>query len=1106
MSASESPDGGFALPLGTVTLLLADIETSTRLWEERPGEMTAAVAELDRAVADAIGRHEGVRPVEQGEGDSFVAAFSRASDAIACGLTLQLALVNGPLRLRMGIHTGEVQLRDEGNYVGPAVNRAARVRNVGHGGQVLLSQTAADLVLDRLPAQASLVDLGVHRLRDLGRPEHIWQLAHPDLPSQFAPLVTLDAVRNNLPVQLTSFVGRHDDVAEVDRLLDDARMVTLTGAGGCGKTRLALQAAADRLDRHPDGVWFVELSALNEAALVAQAVAEALSVREQPGGSAVAAVSAAIGDKAVLLVLDNCEHLIEPSAQLAQRLLTGCPALTVMATSREPLGVSGEVTFRTPSLSFPSDDEPAKVEALGHYEAVQLFVERARRARPRFSLDDANSSAVAEICRRLDGIPLAIELAAARVRVLTPAQIRDGLHDRFRLLTGGPRTAVPRQQTLQASVDWSYRLLLEAERALLRRLSVFAGGFTLDAAEFVGAGDGIEAHHVLDLLSQLVDKSLVVLDEDAAEGRFRLLETVRQYAASRLADAEEAGDARRRHFEFFLGVATLERGESDDAYRTRVTTEYENIRRALQWAADCEEALPILRLTARLFTFWAWGTRLRDGWHWTEIAIERAPVDDPVRRARALRSYAYLRALTGDWSAPPLRHVLESLELSRGLEDTHGTVDALTMAGNIEMNSGLPQAAREHLEEAVRLAREVGYERGLAFALFAAGLEKSNTDPAAARVTLDEAIQLGRKVGVGYVERMATATLGVACAQDADPHGAIRYSEQALPMLRAAGDGFYLMATQNVLVSALAQLGDVDRAGQVCDEMQELAAQMGDEGSLARSVSARALVAATKAEWATARRLSETIGSRASILLSTLATLMDRDVDAAEAYLEREAAKPTSTVGPTPPPDWRSAFLDCLRAIIGRAKGDLTLAEQLAHDALTSRPGAGIDGVLLTVLDLLAALAADNGNWDEAARIFGGADSAFNARFGEGRWWVRGVFDAAREATQQALGTERFESARAEGAALSTDELLTYVRRGRGERKRPSSGWESLTPAELSVAKLVADGLSSPKIAERLFVSPRTITTHLSHIFAKLGISSRAELSAGFVRRGASLE
>jgi hypothetical protein len=364
-------------------------------------------------------------------------------------------------------------------------------------------------------------------------------------------------------------------------------------------------------------------------------------------------------------------------------------------------------------------------------------------------------------------------------------------------------------------VDWSYRLLMEPERALLRRLSVFAGGFTLEAAESVGAGEGIEAHHVLDLLSQLVDKSLVVLDEDVADGRLHLLETVRQYAASRLADAEEAEDVRRRHFEFFLRVATLEPGESDDANRTRVTTEYENMRRALRWAADHEDPLPILRLTAELFMFWAWGTRLRDGRRWTEIAIARAPVDDPVRHARALRSYAYLRGLTGEPSAALLGHVLESLELSRSLGDTHGIVDALTMAGNMEMSTGLPQAW-EHLEEAIRLAREAGYDRGLAFALLAAGLERFSREVGRqgdsrvlldeARVKLHEAIELARRVGVGYVERMATAMLGQFCAVGGDPRGAIRYCEQAVAMLRAAGDGYYLMTALGVLVQVLGQL------------------------------------------------------------------------------------------------------------------------------------------------------------------------------------------------------------------------------------------------------------------------------------------------------------
>ncbi|MGH3967197.1 MAG: ATP-binding protein, partial [Mycobacterium sp.] len=442
------------LPTGTVTLLLADVEGSTRLWETQPAEMTTAIARLNQTVSEIIAAHDGVRPVEQGEGDSFVAAFARASDAIACALELQRAPL-APIRLRIGIHTGEIQLRDEGNYAGPTINRTARLRDLGHGGQTLLSGTSEDLVVDRLPADAWLTDLGTHPLRDLPRPERVVQLCHPDLVNEFAPLrVSTVVVSQHLPVQLTSFVGRDAEGTQLRELLAENRVVTLTGAGGVGKTRLAIQVAAQLAGEFADGVWYVDLAPITDPELVPVTVARALGLPDQPGCSAMDTLIRFVGGRQMLVVLDNCEHLLDASAELVVALLGAAPGLTLLATSREAIGVAGEVGWRVPSLSL--DDE-----------AIELFTDRARHARPGFAVSDANAAAVGEICARLDGVPLAIELAAARVRALSLAEILDSLHDRFRLLTGGARTAVRRQQTLRASVDWSHALLTGPERVLL---------------------------------------------------------------------------------------------------------------------------------------------------------------------------------------------------------------------------------------------------------------------------------------------------------------------------------------------------------------------------------------------------------------------------------------------------------------------------------------------------------------------------------------------------------------------------------------------------------------------------------------------------------------
>ncbi|MGH3839404.1 MAG: ATP-binding protein, partial [Pseudonocardiaceae bacterium] len=477
--------------------------------------MGAAVARHYELLDEAIARHGGVRPLEQGEGDSVVAAFTRASDALAAALDVQRAFHSegwpegASLRLRIALHTAEAQLRDEGNYFGRAVNRCARLRAIAHGGQVVLSRTTRDLALDRLPELAELADLGVHRLRDLGRAEHVFGLVHPDLPAEFAPLRSLDTIPNNLPGELTSFVGRRAELAQIGDPLQRARLLTLTGSGGCGKTRLALQAAADAMDRHPDGVWWVELARLADAALLPAAVIGALGLREVPGRALLDTLVEYLRARRALVVLDNCEHLLAACAQFADVLLRGCPSLTILATSRAPLGVPGEVTWRVPSMSLPAEPARQRIETLRLSDAVSLFIDRATLVRPDFAITAANAPAVAQICHDLDGIPLAIELAAARVRMLAPEQIARGLSDRFRLLTGGARTVMPRHQTLQASIDWSHELLRDGERALLRRLSVFAGGWTLDTAEQVCPGAGIDRYDVLDLLTGLVDKSLV---------------------------------------------------------------------------------------------------------------------------------------------------------------------------------------------------------------------------------------------------------------------------------------------------------------------------------------------------------------------------------------------------------------------------------------------------------------------------------------------------------------------------------------------------------------------------------------------------------------------
>lgn len=486
---------GRALPEGTVTFCFSDIEGSTRLLERLGpayANLLQAHHDLIRAAASA---HGGVEVDTQG--DAFFVAFPRATEAVTAALSAQLALAAHPwpegteVRVRMGLHSADARLAPTG-YVGLGVHKAARICSAAHGGQVLLSEVTRSLLGDDLPPEARLLDLGAHRLKDLAQPERLFQLTHQQLPESFPPLHTLDAHPHNLPVQLTSFVGREAQLAMVWGLLEGSRLVTLLGAGGAGKTRLALQLAGELVGRFEDGAWVVELAPLADPDLLPQQVASALGVREEPGRALLATLTAHLADRELLLVLDNCEHLVGAAAFLAAHLLRGAPRLHILATSREALGVAGETTWRVPSLSTPDPTHPGPPEALADFEAVRLFVERAQAARPEFSLTPGTAPAVARICTRLDGIPLALELAAARVRALPPAEIASRLDNRFRLLTGGSRDALPRQQTLRAALDWSHELLSDAERACFRRLGVFAGSFSLEAAEAICPGGPVE--------------------------------------------------------------------------------------------------------------------------------------------------------------------------------------------------------------------------------------------------------------------------------------------------------------------------------------------------------------------------------------------------------------------------------------------------------------------------------------------------------------------------------------------------------------------------------------------------------------------------------------
>ena len=547
------------LPTGTVTFLFTDIEGSTRLLQHLGDKYAGVLGEHRRILRTAV-EENGGREVDT-QGDAFFVAFSRAKDALLAAVTAQRAMAahrwpeDIALRVRMALHTGEPVSAGTG-YVGMDVHRGARICAAGHGGQILLSQTTRDLIAGDLSDGVTLRDMGEHRLKDLSEAERVFQVVAPDLPTEFPSLKSLSNLSHNLPVQLTSFIGREYEVAEVGRLLATTRLLTLMGMGGVGKTRLAVQVAAEVVEQYKDGVRLVELAALADPALVPQMLASVLGLPERPGHPPRETLVQYMSGKTLLLVLDNCEHVLSACVDLADALLKRCPALRILATSREGLGIAGELTYPVPPLCVLDTGGPLPPDIVMGCEAVRLFVERAAFSKPGFRVTKDNAAAVAQIVSRLDGIPLAIELAAARVKVLDVEQIVRRLDDRFSLLTGGGRTAVPRQKTLRGAMDWSYDLLGEEERTVLRRLSTFAGGCTLEAAEAVCSGDGVETTEILDLLTQLVDKSLVIVETKNGEARYRLLETVRQYGRDKLREAGEEAGTTTRHREWLLTLAS----------------------------------------------------------------------------------------------------------------------------------------------------------------------------------------------------------------------------------------------------------------------------------------------------------------------------------------------------------------------------------------------------------------------------------------------------------------------------------------------------------------------------------------------------------------------
>lgn len=773
-------------PTGDLTFLFTDIEGSSQLWEKHPQAMARALAQHDALLRVIFGEHGGY--VFKTMGDAFCVVFASPLQAASAALAVQRRLggeswgETGPLRVRMALHSGEAEERD-GDYFGRTLNRVARLLAAGHGGQTLFSRATAERVGGQLPQDVSLRDLGERRLKDLNRPERIFQLVAPDLRADFPTLRSLEVLPNNLPAQVTSFIGRASEMVEVKRLLGTTRLLTLTGPGGTGKTRLSLQVAADVLETFSHGVWLVELATVSDGGLVGEAIASAIDIREEAGRPPLDTLINALRGWRLLLVLDNCEHLIASCADIAGTLLRRCPELRILASSREPLSIAGETIWPVPPLDVPEfvrGGETLPMSSFEDLEAVQLFVERAAAVRPDFALTPENAQTVARLCWRLDGIALAIELAAARVKVLTPAQILARIDDRFHLLSGGSRNALPRQQTLGALIDWSYDLLSEPERALLRRLAVFVGGRSLEMAEDVCAGEGVERAEVFDLLAALVDKSLLTVEVGRdGETRYTMLESVWDYADEKLAQNGETARYRGRQLDFFTHFAEEAEepliGPQQTEWLEKVAAQHLNLRFALRWSVEAPGGVERgLRLMSALGRYWEVRSYLAEGRE--QYAELFAKLDESVSAEVCGEAYmgAGRLAWCQDRDDEAMGYYVKSLEIFErlGRRSEIGLLHAFM--GFTERNQGNSDAARAHFEEAQKIGREVNSDRIAITSLSGLGsLAADNGDLETARRWKAETLAVCRRAGDKWLVGIISWSLAkVAIAQE--DHAAAR--------------------------------------------------------------------------------------------------------------------------------------------------------------------------------------------------------------------------------------------------------------------------------------------------------------------------------------------
>jgi predicted ATPase/class 3 adenylate cyclase/DNA-binding CsgD family transcriptional regulator len=1030
------------LPTGTVTLLFTDIAGSTRLLHQLGDRYASMLLECRQVLRAVFEQWNG--NVVDTQGDAFFVVFARATDAVSAAVAAQHALAShdfpddATVQVRMGLHTGEPQRTAEG-YVGLDVHRASRIMNAGHGGQVLLSQATCSLVEQDLPEGASLRDLGEHRLKDLGRPMRLFQLVISDLPADFPSLHTLESFPNNLPVQPTPFLGREHEVAALQDLLSpsDVRLVTLTGPGGTGKTRLGLQVAADLSDRFKNGVFFVNLAPISDPALVVPTIAEALVIREESGQALLERLVEHLRQRQLLLLLDNFEQVVSAAEQVAA-LLIACPHLKVLVTSREVLHVRAEHEFPVLPLAVPDPDHLPDLAALSHQAAVALFLQQAQAVKPDFQLTETNARAIAELCARLDGLPLAIELAAARMKLFSPRALLARLGQRLSVLTSASRDAPTRQQTLRNTIAWSYNLLDAREQRLFRQLSVFVDGGSMEAIEAVCTSPGSASEPVLDGVASLVDKSLLQQVEPhvGEEPRFVMLETIREFALERLETHGETEAARRAHAAYFLALAEEAEqgmaGPQQAVLLERLEQEHDNLRAALQWSLEqAEEGKAMaLRLGGALQLFWYIRGYYSEGRDFLERALSRSDeVAAPVR-AKALYAASQLHYALG--SHDRAEELCEqSLALYRELGDTMGIANCLHLLADIAWGRGDLASSRALGEESLMLFREVGDSRSVAYLLYHLGsLAVEQGEYARGRDLLTESLTINRELGDTRIIAVSLFKLAL----------------------------LYWLSE-----------GDLAQAHRWLDESFALSREVGDKESIANGFSLWGMLALSEGNTALA----------ASQVEQALA-------------LFQEMKRQEGTA--------RSLYA---LARVATVQQDYAHSQALYEQGVKVARESGDKLTIIPSLEGLASAVAAQGNHAWAAHLWGAAE-ALRETIGAPLPPVeRAPYHQAVTAARTRLGGHAFATAWAEGRTMSLEQALAapgQVALSAPNQEEQSSSPtpaspppypDGLTAREVEVLRVVAQGLTNEQVAERLVISPRTVDTHLTSIYGKIGVSSR---------------